>query len=140
MQKIEPLNSSDAARVEAQRKWVREHFTPETEHLYSDLDQKLRLLDTIITQKWIEPNETVKLQALGITLGDAFAQKMGWEWVAVEDQYGRDPALRIPETSLTLFPLTMISKRIEKGESVDVRALFSGVIRMVEEKLAEMKK
>jgi hypothetical protein len=136
MQKIEPLNQSDLAHIEAKRKWVRQHFTPESEHLYSDLDQKLRLLDTIIKNKWIEPSETVKLQSLGITLGDALSQRMGWEWVAVEDEYGRDPALKIPGSTLTLFPMTMISKRIEKGELVDVHKLFSGVIQKVTDKLS----
>ena len=77
-QKIEALSESDVARIKAQRKWVREHFTPETEHLYEQLEQKLRLLDTIIKNRWIEPTETVKLQSLGITLGEAFVQRMGF--------------------------------------------------------------
>jgi hypothetical protein len=68
---------------------VRQHFTPETEHLYEQFDQKLRLLDTIIKNRWIEATETIKLQSLGITLGDAFVQKMGFEWIAVEDEGGR---------------------------------------------------
>ncbi len=129
-QKIEPLNPSERARVEAQRKWVREHFTPETEHLYDQLEEKLRLLDTIIKNRWIERTETVKLQSLGITLGDALVQKLGFEWVSVEDEIGRDPAIRLPGTSIVMFPLTMLSKRIERGEVVDVYQLFDGVCEL----------
>jgi hypothetical protein len=43
----------------------------------------------------------------------------------VADEYGRDPALRCPGTTVIVFPLTMISKRIEAGESVSV----SGAVR-----------
>ena len=125
-QRIDLPTPDDLSRIEAQRKWVREHFTPETQHQYETLEGKLRLLDTIIRSKWIEPSETVKLQCLGIALGDAFVQKLGLTWVMVEDDYGRDPAVRVAGSNL-LFPLTMISKRIERGEEVDVYAIFEGV-------------
>jgi hypothetical protein len=46
-------------------------------------------------------------------LGDVFVQEMKMEWVMVEDYSGRDPAVRLPGTTIILFPLTMISKRIE---------------------------
>jgi hypothetical protein len=52
------------------------------------------------------------------------AQKLGLVWVAVEDEHGRDPALRDEETSIVAFPMTTISKRIESGETVDVKQLF----------------
>ena len=55
------------------------------------------------------------------------------EWVMVEDEHGRDPAVRLPRTSTILFPLTMISKPIERGEKVDVFDLFNGVAAKVEE-------
>ncbi len=42
-----------------------------------------------------------------------------------EDEHGRDPCLRYLETSLRVNPLTMISKRIERGEEVDVAWLFA---------------
>ncbi|MGD8500174.1 MAG: hypothetical protein PVJ86_05975 [Phycisphaerales bacterium] len=36
-QKIEPFNADDLARVEAQRKWIREHHEPDSEHKYDTL-------------------------------------------------------------------------------------------------------
>jgi hypothetical protein len=36
-QKIEPFNADDLARVEAQRKWIREHYEPDSEHKYDTL-------------------------------------------------------------------------------------------------------
>lgn len=54
------------------------------------------------------------------------------EWVIVEDEYGGDPAVRLPGTSVILFPLTMISKRVERGDKVDVFDLFNGVAAQIE--------
>ncbi|WP_445372308.1 DUF3806 domain-containing protein [Methylomonas sp. HW2-6] len=132
-QKVEELSSEDIARVEAQRKWVREHYPPESEEKYQTLDGKLVLLNAILKNKWIEPNETAKFQCLGITFGDALAQKLGLKWVAVEDEYGRDPALIAEGTSIITFPLTSISKRIEKGEEVDVFNLFENACAKINE-------
>jgi len=132
-QKIEELSEIDIQRIEAQRKWVREHFSPESEFKYQSLDEKLLLLDTILRNKWIEPNETLKLQCLGITFGDALAQQLGLKWVMVEDEYGRDPALIIEGTSIKSFPLTLISKRIERGEDIDVFNLFKSACKTLEE-------
>jgi hypothetical protein len=100
-------------------------------HLYDTLEGKLRLLDTILKENWIEPNETWKLQSLGITFGDALAQKMELFWVAVEDEHGRDPALHDKGTTIVMFPLTTISKKVERGEIVDVRELFENACQTI---------
>ena len=92
-QRIDVPNAEELARIEAQRAWVRNHFEPDARGQYDSLEGKLRLLDTIVRSKWIERNETVKLQCLGITLGDAVVQEFAMRWVTVEDEYGRDPAV-----------------------------------------------
>jgi hypothetical protein len=132
-QKIEPLSADDAAHIGVQRTWVRDHYTKDARDDYDTVEGKLRLLDMIIRSAWIEPDETWKLQSLGIAFGDALAQRMVLQWVAVEDQYGRDPALQDPGTTTIVFPLTTISKRIERGETVDVYVLFEDACRTIEE-------
>lgn len=128
---------TELARIEAQREWVRGHYEPDAQYKYQSLDGKLRLLRAIIESGWIEKTETVKLQSLGIALGDALAQELSLEWVTVEDEYGRDPALRVPGTTVLLFPLTMISKRIEHDEHVDVDELFLGACETARSMTAE---
>lgn len=73
-------------------------------------------------------------------MGDALAQKLGMIWVAVDDEYGRTPALSfsLANTSIILFPTTMISKRIEIGEEVDVRELFDGICEMIKEEMEDI--
>jgi len=132
-QKIETPTSEDQTYIEVKRQWVKDHYEPESQHKYDTVDGKLILLDAIIKNKWIEPEEKVKLQNLGITLGDALAQKLNMRWMTVEDDSGRDPCIVLEGTSIVLFPLTMISKRIEQGEDVDVYGLFEDITSKVEE-------
>jgi len=131
-QKFEPLNPDDIADLEAKRTWVRGHYDEVARGKYDTLDEKLRLLDAILQNKWIAPDETLKLQCLGVTFGDALAQRLGLTWVAVEDDFGRDAALTLDGTSIRVFPLTSISKRIERREEVDVYGLFEQVCSMIE--------
>jgi hypothetical protein len=131
-QKFEPLNADDSADLEAKRTWVRDHYDETARHKYETLEGKLGLLDTILQNKWIAGDETLKLQCLGVTLGDAIAQKLGLAWVAVEDDHGRDPALSLEGSSIRLFPLTMISKRVERGGEVNVYGLFDDVCSTIE--------
>lgn len=111
----------------------------EARHQYETIEGKLRLLDTIVRSGWIEPTETWKLQSLGITFGDAVAQKMGLSWVAVEDEYGRDPALHDHGTTIVVFPLTTISKRIERGETIDVGKLFDQACHSISRARSELR-
>jgi hypothetical protein len=41
--------------------------------------------------------------------------------------------VRLPGRSIILYPLTMISKRVEGGKNVDVFDLFNGIAAQVDE-------
>jgi hypothetical protein len=124
-QRVLPLEGELAADVDAKRAWVLGHYERDAEASYATVEAKLVLLDTILSNGWVEPSETVKLQALGVAFGDALVQELGLKWVAIDDEYGCDAALIFEGTSVKVFPLTSISKRVEAGESIDVRALFA---------------
>ena len=83
----------------------------------SDLSLLQRLLDS----GTLEREATYTLQALGLAFGRVFlTENPDYDWWMVEDEYGRDPAIRYQRSSLLAYPRTMLSKRIEDGESVDV--------------------
>ena len=124
MQKIRELSLSLNEDLEAKRNWVRKHYTSEAIDNYATVEGKLTLLDTILKSKRIGKDETLKLQSLGITLGDIIEQDLHFVWVEVEDEYGIDPALQLPDTTLIVFPQTMISKRIEMGEDFDIYRFY----------------
>jgi hypothetical protein len=92
-QRVLPLAGEVAADIEAKRKWVLGHYERDPEASYATVEAKLLLLDTILSNNWVEPTETVKLRALGVAFGDALAQQLGLTWVAIDDEYGCDAAL-----------------------------------------------
>ncbi|SDD27518.1 DUF3806 domain-containing protein [Auraticoccus monumenti] len=74
----------------------------------------------------LRPDETWKLQALGVVLGDAMVLRTGARWVEINDDGGADPCLRLNTTATkVVFPMTMIAKRVEKGETLDVQDLIA---------------
>lgn len=130
--RISALDARDAADLDAKRRWVMEHYDDAARHQYDTLDGKLRLLATILDHDWVAPAETLKLHCLGVSFGDALAQRLGLEWVMVDDEFGRDPALQCPTRDVRSFPLSAIAKRIERGERVDIHALFEAACAAIE--------
>jgi hypothetical protein len=132
---IEPLNDEDADRIRKHRDWVVGHFDDAT--AYETVSDKLRVIQAILDNGWIAKQETWKLQSLGVTFGDALVQEVPeLSWVAVDDEFGRDPALRWLQTNTLAFPLTAISKRVEDGIAVDVYQMFGGFQKAIKEALA----
>ena len=109
--------------------------------LGEDLDgsrQDLVLIQRVLDRGVVEPEATYTLQALGLAFGRAFLNEFpDYDWWMVEDEYGRDPAIRYKETSLLVFPMTMISKRIEDGEPFEVSELFDGLAKQLAELIQE---
>ena len=128
-----PLRAEERERIEAARAWIKGHFNSAADERYATLEDKLLVIDTILRNDWVNHDETWKLQALGIAFGDALAQKLMLDWVTVDDEYGCDPALNWPGTSVYSYPLTIISKRIERSEHVDVQELFDGTCLLLNE-------
>ena len=115
------------------REWVKGHFGGDPEERYGSIEEKLDVLAAILENGWVAPDETAKLQAMGIAFGDAVAQKLMLDWVTVDDEFGRTPALNWPGTSIVSFPVTMIAKRVEDGEPVEVHRLFDGICAQLSE-------
>ena len=90
--------------------------------------QDIHRLQTIIDSGKIPVENTQELQSLGIVFGKVFVNETpDYDWWVVEDEYGKDACVRYKETTLLIFPQTMLSKRIEDGEHVDVAELFTGL-------------
>jgi len=96
----------------------------------TDLTAMQELLDLGV----LGPEQTIELQCLGIVFGLLLVEAVeGLDWVIVEDEIGRDPALCFSGTSLLVFPMTMLSKRVEEGEEVQVAALFVRICASLED-------
>jgi Domain of unknown function (DUF3806) len=127
-QKIEAPTDEDVTAIA--RAWIhangisRDLLGEELDGTNADLARLQRILDSGV----IDRTATYSLQSLGIAFGKLFVNdNPGYDWWMVEDSYGRDPAIRYQRTALLAYPRTMISKRVEDGEPVDVQELYDGL-------------
>lgn len=134
-QSTSPLTDVDLKRLEEQRAVVTRYLDEDGLEKYQTAPGKLGTLRALLNAELFSPEQTYELQSMGIVLGDVFVQEMGFHWIIVEDETGRDPAIKFQDTSVILFPLTMISKRIERGETVDVFDVYNGVAALAREKI-----
>ena len=131
--KFAELSREDSARLEQQRAVVaaaakqRYGITALT-RTKSDLP----VLQHLIDERVFTRSQTYELQSLGVAFGDVLASELPLRWVMVTDEYGTDPTLRFKETTLQINVLTMISKRVERDEPVNV----SELLRITREQLA----
>ena len=70
--------------------------------------------------------------AIGAAFGEAIAKRAGLKWVMVFDEYGLDFGLQKPMTSLVCFPLSMILKRVEQGEKLNLIRLIAETAKLME--------
>jgi hypothetical protein len=91
--------------------------------------QDLAAIQAVLDSAELGPADTYELQCLGVAFGRVVAAAFpGLDWAIINDEYGRDPTLRYTATSVTINVLTMISKRVENGEQVDVAHLLQLVL------------
>ncbi len=102
------------------------------EEMDGSLDD-LERLQRIIDSNEIPVEKTQLLQSLGIVFGKVFVnQTPDFDWWVLEDEYGKDACVRYKETTLLVFPQTMISKRIEDREEIEVGELFKDLEEKIE--------
>jgi len=124
--RISPLTAHDERQMGEQRSKVEELAR---RHVGTPLTggasrEDLRILQEILDKQVLSRDQTWELQALGVALGDVMAEQLGLTWVAIEDELGRSRALRFRESEDLIFPVTMISKRVEVKVRFRVLDLF----------------
>jgi len=119
-----PLSQDDKARLDRQRAIVaaaaKRYGKGTVERTRADLPVLQKLIDDRVFNK----SQTYELQSLGVAFGDVLSRELPLRWVMVTNEFGTDPTLRYKKTTLQVNALTMISKRIERDEPVDLATLL----------------
>ncbi len=90
------------------------------------------LLQRLLDERRVRPDQTAELQAMGILLGDLLAEELDMHWVVYEDPLGRSRALRYRDTDNYLFPVTMISRRRAVGNDRPVQEIYDKAVDLIE--------
>ncbi|MDR1643649.1 MAG: DUF3806 domain-containing protein [Clostridiales bacterium] len=138
---IEPvvtdLTEEMVAELEEMRDFVKMHVPDESMDFFETVEGKLFMVQEILDLK-LYPKESEWIHvALGVALGDALALALKAQWAVVTDDYGMSVSLVSTHGDDTafLFPLTMVSKRVARGEDIDVAEIFTGILEYAEKQL-----
>ena len=123
--KFSDLSREDNARLEQHRAVVaaaakQRYGTMHLARTKSDLP----ILQNLIDDGAFNKSQAYELQCLGVSFGDVLESELPLRWVMVTDELGTDPTLRFKRTTIQVNALTMISKRVERGEKVRVQRLL----------------
>lgn len=91
----------------------------------------LKLLQDLIYKAAITKNDRLNLQGMGVVLGNIMAQEFGLEWRIYEDMKGRNKALCAANTQQCLFPITMLSRRIEVGLLPNIEEIYNNARQLI---------
>jgi hypothetical protein len=131
------LSPTDSARLDRQRGVIlavaKQHYGTVA---LTKTKKDLPVLQKLIDDKAFSQSQTYELQCLGVAFGDVLASELPLRWVIITDEFGTDPTLRFKDTDLNINALTMLSKRVERGETVNV----SELLRITREHLADYEK
>lgn len=101
---------------------------------FHESGKTLKTIQKFLDEEKYRAENTAELQSLGIAFGDYIQYKYpNFQWSILHDQYGRDFCLVYGKTTITIFPQTMISKRVEDGEKFNVESLLKGILKTVTE-------
>ena len=135
---IESLGWSDRNYLEKQVATIdeiaRTQMGTQVRQNLDDLD----LLQKIVDRGLIPQNDTQDLQAMGAVLGNVMiADIPALEWKVYEDSLGRSRALCVKGMRECLFPITMLSRRMEKGLKPDVKRVYEEALELMADHLPQ---
>lgn len=101
--------------------------------------RNIPILQRIVNENLIERDDTLTLQGLGVILGDILVhQYPKLDWFVYEDEQGSSHAVCLVGSEHCLFPVTMISRRIEVGAPVNVAKIYEKSVEMIKPTLPKL--
>ena len=89
-------------------------------------------LQRTIDEELIDIEDTETLQALGVVLGDVYIHENDlFEWKVYEDGHASH-AICLKNSEVCLFPITMLSRRIEAGTKPNVDTIYKKGLKLIE--------
>ena len=123
--RVEALSAIDLKYMHDQRDLIDQAARRHLGSQFSgEKDHDLRLLQKLLDQQIVKQENRQGLQAMGVVLGDHLKREENLKWVIYTDKYGRSRALAVPKQDEVIFPMTMISRRAEVGNSVNVEEIY----------------
>ena len=125
---IEPLTTVDRQFMDNQRDRVEQLANQLGRRLTGNIDRDIDTLQRLIDGKLVTSSDKLMLQAIGVVFGDLLKSRLKMDWVIYRDKLGRSCALSFLEAEIYVFPITMISRRLEAGSKRQLKSLFNETV------------
>jgi hypothetical protein len=96
-------------------------------------EDDLRLLQRLQDDDALVAGQEDVLQAVGAVFGQVLAARTPLRWITLEWEGERTLGLQYPNTTVIVFPGSMIAKRVNRGERVVFESLFRSTVAQVEQ-------
>lgn len=90
-------------------------------------ESDIHVIQTLLDHPNFDKSQTAAIEGMGVIFGGLLARKLGLQWVSIIDEYGSTPALEHRHANITVYPIDMLIKRVERGEDFDVKLLFNTI-------------
>ena len=133
--RAEPVSPIDQQYIEGQIDSIDDlanrHFG---RHLSGKKSNDIPIMQRLLDEKVVGPEDVRQLQAMGILLGELLRSERGLQWVIYVDKYGRSRSLKVPGFNKDfIFPATQISRKAEVGVKVNVREVYGRLEQAIED-------
>ncbi|MCV6626626.1 MAG: DUF3806 domain-containing protein [Cellvibrionaceae bacterium] len=99
--------------------------------------QDLKTLQRIIDRGLVKKDQVQLQQAMGAVLGNILVLEPALEWKIYEDKLGRSRAVCVKGSNDCIFPITILSRRMEVGLLPRVEAVYQRALEMIADKLPQ---
>ena len=89
----------------------------------------LKVMQSAIDRGHLDDADKETLQAFGAAMGDVFVSAhKNLNWKVYEDDLGASHAVCLDQTKHCIFPMTLISRRMEKGLKPNTTKIFNEIL------------
>lgn len=125
------LNEEWRSDLDAKRQAVSRFVFTHYQASLSGTSKDFAILQRILDDHLIPNSDLVFLQALGVVFGDVVADEIDADWKLVYDKFGESPVLKVRYKRMAIGALTIISKRIEDKQDVNINQLYQDLVENV---------
>jgi len=126
--RIEPLTAIDQQFMSEQRVRVEQLANRLGRNLSGRATRDIDTLQRLLDDGLVPSTDTLSLQAMGVVFGDLLGSHLDMSWIVYRDNAGRSRALSHRDADVTLFPMTMISRRHQNGSTRRLQSLYDETV------------
>jgi hypothetical protein len=131
---IQPATDADRAHVARHEAVVLEMLQARYGRVQLRQGQSdLELLQRLSDDGVINSSRDAELESIGIVFGQVLAAGTPLQWITIERRGERKLALRYPNTTVIVFPGSMLVNRANRKERLEFRSLYREVVDLVEQ-------